>query len=150
MQLLGDGFTKTWNEIKARYIFGVEDIPLQKWIASTLVRVKLKPQSSLEKLKLQLGLRHTDANGWIKITHILDGGAAQAAGLAPGDLLASMNGQRITPARWDTVLNSLAKEKSFAVLFYRDDLEHERIVMLESSQLPLQYELNPQQDSKSN
>ncbi len=150
LQLLGNGFTKTWNEIKARYIFGVEDVPLQKWIASTLVQVKPKHQSSLEKLKLQLGIRHTDVNGWIKITHILDGGAAQAAGLAPGDLLASMNGQRITPTRWDSVLNSLAKEQSFAILFYRDDLEHERIVMLESSQLPLQYELSPASDSKSN
>ena len=149
LQLLGDGFTKTWNEMKARYIFGVEDIPLQKWIASKLVQVKLKTLSPLEQLKLQLGLRHTDANGWLKVTHILDGGAAQAAGLAPGDLLASLNGQRITPARLDKVLGSLAKEQSFSLLFYRDDLEHERMLMLVPSQLPPQYELTPQRDSKS-
>jgi predicted metalloprotease with PDZ domain len=149
LQLLGDGFTKTWNEMKARYIFGVEDIPLQKWIASKLVQVKPKTLSPLERLKLHLGLRYTDANGWLKVTHILDGGAAQAAGLAPGDLLSSLNGQRITPARLDKVLGSLAKEQSFSLLFYRDDLEHERMLTLAPSQLPPQYELIPQRDSKS-
>ncbi len=143
LELLGSGFSKTWSEIKYRYIFGTEDIPIQKWIASKLVSVKPKSQSKLEKIKLQLGMRHTDSNGWLKITHVLDGGAAQLAGLAPGDLLASINGQRVTSARLEKILASLAKEQSIHFCFYRDDLEHERMASLQLSQLPMQFELIP-------
>jgi predicted metalloprotease with PDZ domain len=141
LELLGSGFSKIWTEIKSRYIFGTEDIPIQKWIASKLVSVKPKSQSKLEKIKLQLGMRHTDMNGWLKITHVLDGGAAQLAGLAPGDLLASINGQRVTSARLEKILASVAEEQSIHFCFYRDDLEHERIASLHASQLPTQFEL---------
>ena len=80
-------------------------------------------------------------NGWVKVTHVLDGGALQAAGLAPGDLLASINGQRITSNRWDKVLGSLTEGQFFVLSFYRDDLEHECMASLEKSQMPTQYEL---------
>jgi predicted metalloprotease with PDZ domain len=140
-ELLGPGFSKTWANMKSHYIFGIEDIPIQKWIPSKLVSVKQKTQSKLEKIKLQLGMRHTDANGWLKITHVLDGGAAQLAGLAPGDLLASINGQRVTSGRLDKILASLAEGQNIHFCFYRDDLEHERITNLYPSQLPMQFEL---------
>ena len=142
-KLLGSGFQKIWGDFKSRYVYGTEDIPLQKWILSKVVSVSLKAQTKLEKIKLQLGLRHSDANGWLKITHVLDGGAAQEAGLAPGDLLASMNGQRITSGRWDKVLNSLTENQNISICFYRDDLEHERILVLRPTQLPVQYDLSP-------
>jgi predicted metalloprotease with PDZ domain len=139
--LLGSGFSKIWSYMKARYIFGTEDIPIQKWITSRLISVKPKMQSKLEKIKLQLGMRHTDLNGWLKVTHVLDGGAAQLAGLAPGDLLASINGQRVTIGRLDKILSSLTEGQSIHFCFYRDDLEHERIVSLDATQLPMQFEL---------
>jgi predicted metalloprotease with PDZ domain len=146
-ELLGDGFSKTWHEMKVRYIFGVEDIPLQKWIASNLISVKPKSLSTLEKIKLQFGMRHTDMNGWLKVTHVLDGGIAQAAGLAAGDLLASIDGQRVTSARWDRVLGSLSENAHTRITFYRDDLEHERMVSLQSALIPVQYELTPKKDA---
>jgi predicted metalloprotease with PDZ domain len=146
-ELLGEDFGKIWNEMKARYIFGVEDIPLQKWIASNLISVKPKSLSTLEKIKLQFGMRHTDMNGWLKVTHVLDGGIAQAAGLAAGDLLASIDGQRVTSARWDRVLGSLSENAHTRITFYRDDLEHERMVSLQSALIPVQYELTPKKDA---
>jgi predicted metalloprotease with PDZ domain len=142
-ELLGSGFSKTWNNMKARYIFGVEDIPIQHWMSSKLISVKQKSYSKLEKTKLQLGMRHTDVNGWLKISHVLDGGAAQLAGLAPGDLLASINGERVTSSRLDKILGSLAEAQNISLCFYRDDLEHERIAILNASQLPVQYVLTP-------
>ena len=139
--LLGSGFSKIWSDMKSRYIFGTEDIPIQKWISSTLISVKPKTQSKLEKIKLQLGMRHADVNGWLKVTHVLDGGAAQLAGLAPGDLLASVNGQRVTSGRLDKILSSLTEGQSIHFCFYRDDLEHERRASLDANQLPMQFEL---------
>jgi predicted metalloprotease with PDZ domain len=140
-ELLGSDFSKTWADIKSRYIFGTEDIPLQKWVSSKSILVKQKTQSKLEKIKLQLGMRHTDVNGWLKVTHVLDGGAAQLAGLAPGDLVASINGQRVTSGRLDKILSSLTEGQSIHFCFYRDDLEHERMANFHASQLPMQYAL---------
>ncbi len=141
--LLGAGFNATWNEFKSRYIFGTEDIPIQKWIDSKFITVKQKKHSKLEQIKLQFGMRHSDSNGWLKVTHVLDGGAAQFAGLAAGDLLASINGERITAARWDKVLSSLITGQIIQICFYRDDFEHECMTVLEDDQIPAQYILTP-------
>jgi predicted metalloprotease with PDZ domain len=141
--LLGSGFNTTWNEFKSRYIFGAEDIPIQKWIDSKFITVKQKKHSKLEQIKLQFGMRHSDSNGWLKVTHVLDGGAAQLAGLATGDLLASINGERISAARWDKVLSSLITGQIIQICFYRDDLEHECMTVLEDDQIPSQYTLTP-------
>ena len=143
LALLGAGFNKTWNEFKSRYIFGVEDIPIQKWLDPRTISVKQKVHSKLEQIKLQLGLRHAEANGWLKVTHVLDGGAAQLAGLATGDLIASINGERIIAARWDKVLSSLILGQVIQICFYRDDLEHECMTVLEDDQIPTQYTLTP-------
>jgi predicted metalloprotease with PDZ domain len=142
LKLLGKKFSATWNEFKSRYIFGVEDIPIQKWLPNSIA-VKLKSHTKLEHIKLQLGLRYSDANGWLKVTYVLDGGAAQLAGLATGDLLASINGERITGARWDQVLSSLILGQMIQISFYRNDLEHECMTVLEDDQLPTQYVLTP-------
>jgi predicted metalloprotease with PDZ domain len=140
VELLGPGFNKTWSAFKTRYIFGVEDIPLQKWFDQNCISVQTKAHTKLEKVKLQLGMRHVDVNGWLKISHVLDGGAAQLAGLAPGDLLASINGERITAARLDTVLSSLVSKQVITISFYRDDLEHQCMTTLEENQMPTQYD----------
>ena len=143
LEFLGKGFSKTWNTFKARYIFGVEDIPIQQWLNPRCISVKTKIQSRVDRIKLQLGMRFTEAHGWLKVTHVLDGGAAQAAGLAPGDLLASLDGQRITTSRWNKVLDTLVDGQSFVLCFYRDDLEHESMAVLKKEQLPAQFELLP-------
>ena len=147
LELLGNSFSKIWHEIKSRYIFGVEDIPIQKWLLSPLVSAQQKTQSRLEKIKLQFGMRFAESNGWLKITHVLDGGAAQLAGLASGDLLASINGQRVTTSRLDKILGGLSEGQNIPLCFYRDDLEHECITVLKANQLPMQYELTPIQNS---
>ena len=118
---------------------------MQKWFDSRFIKVQRKAQSQTENIKLQFGLRHTDANGWLKVSHVLNGGAAQAAGLATGDLLASINGQRITPARWEKILGSLTEDKAIIICFYRDDLEHECMTFLLKEQAPVQYQLEPAQ-----
>ena len=142
-ELLGPGFKKTWDAFKSRYIFGLEDIPIQKWLDPRFIGVQLKSESQLENRKLALGIRHTDSHGWLKITHVLDGGAAQAAGLAPGDLIASINGQRITATRWDKLVGSLPENQAIVICFYRDDLEHECMLVLRKAQVPTQYQLQP-------
>jgi predicted metalloprotease with PDZ domain len=143
LTLLGKKFMPIWDQFKKKYIFGLEDIPVQQWLTSPNISVKIKEQSRLESIKLQLGMRYTDSQGWLKITHILDGGALQIAGLASGDLVASINGQRLTLKNLDHVLGILSDKEPFILCYYRDDLQQECMAFLEKSQLPVQYELLP-------
>ena len=141
-QLFGSGFQKIWSQFKTEYIFGTSDLPLEKWLNSRLIKVSSKSLAKLEMVKLAFGIRYTDDKGWLKLTHVLDDGVAQAAGLAPGDLIASINGQRVTGSRWDKVLTSLTMNEDCVVCFYRQDLEHERMVNLNIHQTPKQYQLS--------
>jgi C-terminal processing protease CtpA/Prc len=101
-----------------------------------------KKMSLLEHMKLQWAMRYSDQNGWVKVTHVLDGGIAQRAGLAPGDLISSINDQRITPGRIDAVFAQLQMGMTARLRFYRQDCEHESQFVLEPSSPFVQYQLS--------
>ena len=141
--LLGPEFAKPWKDFKARYINGTEDIPLEEWFDPQIIRVKLKTLSHTEQLKLDFGFRFIDAEGWLKITHVFDSGFAQLAGLAPNDLLVSINEQRITVSRWNSILNQLKLGERIRIRYFRQDLEHETRLQLKIVEPIAQYQLLP-------
>jgi predicted metalloprotease with PDZ domain len=67
------------------------------------------------------------SNGWVKLSHVLDGGLAQEAGLSAGDHLASINGERVTPGRLEELLlpliQKLCRGQVVKFLVYRHDKE---------------------------
>ena len=137
----GIGFNKTWQLFKKNYINGTQDLPLQIWLPQIAgIEVAQKQANFTESIKLALGMRHTDSNGWIKITHVLDGGLAQLAGLAPNDLLSSINRQRLTNARIDQVLASLKESQKMTFHYFRQDKEYHSTIDLNLN-CPPQYEL---------
>jgi predicted metalloprotease with PDZ domain len=139
---IGPDFKKPWLQFKARYIEGTHDLPLAQWLAAQGTLVTEKKMSPLENMKLQWAMRYSDQNGWIKVTHVLDGGIGQRAGLAPGDVIAGINGQRITPSRLDAVFTQLQMGMTARLRFYRQDYEHESQFVLESSSPVVQYQLS--------
>ena len=141
---IGPDFKKPWLQFKARYIEGTHDLPLTQWLAVQSIVVADKKMSLLEHMKLQWAMRYNDQSGWVKVTHVLDGGIAQRAGLAPGDLIASINGQRLTPSRMDAVFAQLQMGMTARLRFYRQDCEHESQFVLEPSSPVAQYQLSAQ------
>jgi predicted metalloprotease with PDZ domain len=138
---IGPDFKKPWLQFKARYIEGTHDLPLAQWLSAQGILVTEKKMSLLENMKLQWAMRYSDQNGWVKVTHVLDGGIAQRTGLAPGDLIASINSQRITPSRLDAVFAQLQMGMTARLRFYRQDCEHESQFVLEPSSPVVQYQL---------
>jgi len=138
---IGPDFKKPWLQFKARYIEGTQDLPLAEWLAAQGIGIAEKKMSLLENMKLQWAMRYSDQSGWVKVTHVLDGGIAQRAGLAPGDLLASINGQRISPSRLDAVFAQLQMGTNAHLRFFRQDCEHESQFVLEPSSPVVQYQL---------
>ncbi|WP_035060736.1 M61 family metallopeptidase [Andreprevotia chitinilytica] len=70
-----------------------------------------------------LGARLAGEAGGVKLTHVLDGGAARAAGLSAGDVLVAWDGLRVTMANLDTLLGGYPVGSEVEVhAFRRDEL----------------------------
>jgi predicted metalloprotease with PDZ domain len=102
----------------ADYVFGTRELPLEKLLAPFAVAL------AREKAKTPaLGARTSRENGEVKLTTVYDGGAAQQAGLAAGDLIVALDGLRVTAANLDETLARRAPGASVSVhAFRRDEL----------------------------
>jgi len=69
-----------------------------------------------------LGARHRVVDNQLELTQVLDGGAAQEAGLAAGDLLVAIDGQRIRADRLDRILASYSAGDQVRLIAFRRDL----------------------------
>jgi predicted metalloprotease with PDZ domain len=139
--VMGPSFNKTWHTFKKNYIEGTLDVPLQLWLPQIAgIEVAQKQSGFVEELKLALGIRFTETGGWLKLSHVLDGGLAQQAGLAPNDLISSINSQRVTGQRLDQVLASLQKAKHLTIQYFRQDQGYQVNIPLKLI-APPQYEL---------
>jgi predicted metalloprotease with PDZ domain len=78
-----------------------------------------------------LGARTAGDGNDLRLTHVLDGGAAQAAGLAAGDALIAIDGLRVTPKTLDAALARLRPgETARVVAFRRDELREFELKLL--------------------
>ena len=83
---------RSYAEELAAWVHGVDDLPLQALLERAGVDWRFEPAS----LAQRLGLRVSEsALTGIKVSHVLRGGAAEQAGLAPGDELIAVDGWRV-------------------------------------------------------
>ena len=81
-----------------------------------------------------LGARTAGEGNDVRLTHVLDGGAAQDAGLAAGDVIAAIDGIRVTPKTLDGQLAKLRPGDRVRLhVFRRDEL---RVFELASAAAP--------------
>ena len=70
-----------------------------------------------------LGIRTGSEGGNARITHVLDGGAAQQAGLSSGDVVIAMDGLRVTLDNFETQLSRCKAGQNITLhTFRRDEL----------------------------
>jgi predicted metalloprotease with PDZ domain len=78
-------------------------------------------------LNAVLGVR-VASGGEAKLTHVLDGGAAQQAGLSAGDVVIALDGLRVTAASFEQAVNSQKPGSTIEVhAFRRDELMQFRV-----------------------
>ena len=151
--IIGPSFQARWKQFRKDFINGTEDLPLEKLLSIAKVKVSKKTKKAIDSSEIAkqlLGIRTTAVNGWVKLTHVLDGGLAQAAGLAAGDMIASFGQERVTPNRLDQVLTQLILQlesgKKISTTAYRHDKEYSTSLSASKKELehkqPLQYSLS--------
>jgi predicted metalloprotease with PDZ domain len=120
-----------------RALRSTEELPLKRLLATVGVELRLRPaESAADKggkpatrsaarlgARATLGARTADEPGGVKLTHVLDGGAAQAAGLAAGDVLVAIDGLRVSQRNLEQRLAALRPGDRVRVhAFRRDEL----------------------------
>jgi predicted metalloprotease with PDZ domain len=83
-----------------RYTKGTDDLPLEKLLAPFGVESGDRKKNA----KTSLGVRTTRDGNDCKLANVYEGGAAHRAGLSAGDVLAAVDGLRVTANNLDALL----------------------------------------------
>ena len=117
------------------YVYGTDELPLEGWLAQLgvgLVRraaVNAKDQGGyVEKpteakdAPVSLQAMFEDKQGSVQLTRVTQDGSAQLAGLAPGDQLLAIDGERCTAANLPELLNRKRPGEQVTVTYFRRSL----------------------------
>ncbi len=82
-----------------------------------------KPGKNIGENRIWLGVRTRTDSRRVCVSHVLDEGPAQQAGISAGDELVALNGMRIEPGNYQQSIDGLAVADSVEIqLFRRDEL----------------------------
>ncbi|MEK7322557.1 MAG: PDZ domain-containing protein [Pseudomonadota bacterium] len=114
-----------------------EELPLADLLAQFGVKMEVRPAESAADVggraaktapdvlarRAVLGVRLVENGGDAKLQYVYDGGAAQQAGLSPGDVLVAVDGLRATRANLESLVTVYAPGDTVNVhVFRRDEL----------------------------
>jgi predicted metalloprotease with PDZ domain len=123
-----------------KWLRSTDELPLAPLLAAAGIELELRPpegpadrggrpaakSAAALAERVSLGARTAADGPDVRLTHVLDGGAAQRAALAPGDVIAALDGIRVTPKTLEARLARLRPgDRVRAHVFRRDEL-HER------------------------
>jgi predicted metalloprotease with PDZ domain len=113
------------------YVRGTVELPLEDWFGAVGVGVRLRPAENADDTggygvdrevsgsrRPSLGARLDGSGSGLRLTHVMAGGAAQLAGLAPGDTLLALDHQQVGAENWEDLL-SRADDETVIVHFFR-------------------------------
>jgi predicted metalloprotease with PDZ domain len=112
-------------------IRGTDELPLAELLAPFGIEATLRlPPSATERPGVSLGLRLAGGGSMPQVSHVLEGTAAQAAGLAAGDILVAIDGLRVEGAELERMLAAYSPGETVEVhAFRRDELLTFRMVL---------------------
>jgi predicted metalloprotease with PDZ domain len=122
-----------------KWVRATDELPLAQMLAAAGVEMEMRPaegagdrggrpagksRAALSE-RVNLGVRTAGEGNDLKLTHVLDGGAAQAAGLAAGDIVAAIDGIRVTPRTFDAQIGRMRSGERVRFAVFRRDELHE-------------------------
>jgi predicted metalloprotease with PDZ domain len=127
-ELAGDGF-EDFFEAAVR---GTGELPLQSILATVGVNYHLrqaasltdkggKKQSDKRLTPLWLGANLSVAGDKLTFSSVLNGGPAEQAGVAPGDVAIALDGVALSAANCDKRLRSFRRGETLELVFFRGD-----------------------------
>lgn len=121
------------NEFFDSYVTGTTELPLAEWFAYLGIGYRLRPAENSEdrggmELPLRelpprpvIGARFQQQGDFVELTHVVEGGAAQAAGLAATDKIVAVNDLQVTAKNLPEKIGSIEPGSELEVLAFRRD-----------------------------
>ena len=81
-----------WRGYFRRHVAGTQELPLRRQLARFGIEWSVRDDAAFDAL----GLAVDEQGGWLSVRRVRNGGWAEQAGLAAGDLLIALNGERAT------------------------------------------------------
>lgn len=118
-----------------RYLYGVEELPLETLLSEVGVSYNLRPTISVDDkggipLKdhdtkaISLGARFTENSVGAQITQVFSDENAEIAGLAAGDIIIAINDLQVSNSTINTLVNSYNEGEQLRIhAFRRDELK---------------------------
>jgi predicted metalloprotease with PDZ domain len=145
----------------ANYLYGTQDLPLDKLLKTVGIDFHLRAASSVDdkggkpadnsnsKPLITLGARvATDPAGAL-LTHVFDNGPAQRAGLAAGDIVVALDGIRASKDNLEKSINSYQINDEVTIhAFRRDELYKFSLVLTEAPLDTCYLEINDSVDTQ--
>lgn len=116
-------------------VYGTGELSLADWFASLGIGYRLRPAKNQEDLgghcdepadiqtRPDIGVRYKQQGDMLALTHVLDAGAAQAAGLSPGDKLVAIDGVQANKDNLERLISQPEQGPGITVhAFRRDEL----------------------------
>ncbi len=118
LEIAGPDLRRRMTRFFGEAVHGITDLPLKTLLLTAGFDLRVTPGTPNA-----LGARLARSAGGIKLTHVLDQGAAQRAGLSAGDEVVALNGIRVSTENLEGLLARLPKQARVEVhAFRRDEL----------------------------
>ena len=114
-------------------IDGTDELPLKKLLATVGIELRIDAGT-----KPGLGARLAAAPDGVKLSHVLDGGGAQQAGLSAGDVLIAVDGLKVGKGSLETLLERRPVGSTVTVHAFRRDELIERTVRLGRAEISVE------------
>lgn len=118
-------------------VHGTAELPLARLLKDVGVELRWRPAESMSDRggkpvsnnafdltrRADLGVRTQTVSNDVRITHVLDGGSAQRAGLSAGDVIVAIDGLRVSGSNFEKLLSRCRSgERTSIHAFRRDEL----------------------------
>lgn len=131
----------------SRYVYGTDELPLKEWCAALGVGFGLRgakdtddlggfvaaSETVVPKAKPTFGARYEALAVGVKVTHVFEGGAAQQAGIAAGDVVIALDGERVSAVNLPELLSRTTQQQVTIHYFRRDRLVSSELPVLEAA-----------------
>ena len=133
------------GEFFDRYVYGTDELPLAEWFGRLGIGYRLraatdandtgstKASAPTAELPISLGARYEADTTGVKLTAVFTGGAAQRAGLAPGDSLIALNGEKLNGNNLPGLLKRAAPDSAEVHYFRRGRLTAAQLPIVEAA-----------------
>jgi predicted metalloprotease with PDZ domain len=138
-------------------IRGTDDLPITPLLAWVGLDLRLRPaagdddrggRAGPDKPTADLGVTVARGGDAARLTHVLDGGAARAAGLSAGDVVIALDGLRVGGADLTPRVRALPPGTAVTLhAFRRDELHEFRVTLAEAPRTTAWIESRPAADA---